>query len=433
LYCDRKIYHFVTSMTYCLNPHCQQPENPPNTKFCLSCGSALLLKERYRAIKLIGAGGFGRTFLGVDEDRLKTPCAIKQFFPQTQNSAALTKATELFNREAVQLLKLGEHPQIPGLYGYFEQDKRLYLVQEFIDGANLLQELQQQGAFSEAKIWQLLRELLPVLQFIHENGVIHRDIKPENILRRWRRQVGSQTQPTAGAPESPATLVLVDFGVAKQGTQSELATSGTITGTQGYAPLEQIWRGQAFPASDLYSLGVTCIHLLTQVPPDRLFDSNAGQWIWRQVLAKKGGSVSDELGEILDKMLVEAVKDRYQSASDVLQSVNRQSGQGVTQVSWPVHNLPGTHTTAPPTAPPTAPTNTSIQQRPAQPPDEISTLLEKVKTELSEAQPKSPKPPASVKTPAAGAESSNPPSKSQAFDPIQADLEALKAEFGEKS
>lgn len=412
-------------MTYCLNPDCQTPENPTDTKFCLNCGSSLLLKERYRAIKLIGAGGFGRTFLGVDEHRLQAQCAIKQFFPQSQQSAVLSKATELFNREAVQLLKLGEHPQIPALYAYFEQEQRLYLVQEFIDGANLLQELQV-GAFSETKIWQILRELLPVLQFIHEAGVIHRDIKPENILRR---NVLSSPPATAADPRQlTATLVLVDFGVAKQGTQSELAQSGTITGTQGYAPLEQIWRGQAYPASDLYSLGVTCIHLLTQVSPNQLFDSQRGQWNWRPVLDRKGGSVSDELGQILDKMLAEAVKDRYQSAAEAIAAVNGGSGQGVTQLSLPVTMAPSK--AAPSQAAPSQalPPTTSRSPSHSQAPDEISKLLETMKTELSQAQPKQS---SSPKSKAAGAQSSSQPSKSKAFDPIQAELDALKAEFGE--
>lgn len=419
-------------MTYCLHPQCQRPENPPDTKFCLNCGSPLLLKERYRAIKLIGAGGFGRTFLGVDEDRLKTPCAIKQFFPQTQNSAALSKATELFNREAVQLLKLGEHPQIPTLYAYFEQDKRLYLIQEFIDGGNLWQELQQQGAFSEAKIWQLLRELLPVLQFIHENGVIHRDIKPENILRRQLRHQTPTSVSAAG--QLREALVLVDFGVAKQGTQSELAESGTITGTQGYAPLEQIWRGQVYPASDLYSLAVTCVHLLTAVPPHELFNPQAGEWIWWQVLRQKGGSVSDELRQILDRMLAEAVKDRYQSAAAVLQAVDGGYSQTMTQVSLPV--------TQPPIPPGTAivhrhgfaiayPQHPQPKQQQGSPqPDEISKLLETVKSELSQTQPKQP---ASPPSPSPTAKSPQSTPKSPAFDPIQAELEAMKAEFGEKS
>ena len=194
-------------MSYCLTPNCPNPQNPEGTKFCLSCGSKLLLKERYRAIRPIGEGGFGRTFLAVDEDRLNARCVIKQFLPQFQGTTAIQKATELFSREAVRLDELGEHPQIPALLAYFEQDKRLYLIQEFIDGPNLLQVLQQQGAFSEQQIRALLLDLLPVVQFIHEHQVIHRDIKPDNILRR----------------NKDGKLVIVDFGVATQGTGTALA------------------------------------------------------------------------------------------------------------------------------------------------------------------------------------------------------------------
>ncbi|HIK29134.1 MAG: serine/threonine protein kinase [Oscillatoriaceae bacterium SKW80] len=272
-------------MTYCLNPNCPYPENPDTNKFYIACGSKLLLKERYRALRPIGEGGFGRTFLAVDEERLNAVCVIKQFMPQFQETEALQKATELFNREAVQLFNLGEHPQIPSLYAYFEQDRRLYLVQEFIDG---------------------LLDLLPVLQFIHSRGVIHRDIKPENILRS----------------KKDGKLVLVDFGVAKQNSSSNLAKTGTRTGTQGYAPMEQLRGGQAYPASDLYSLGVTCIVLLTRKMPDELYNPVEGEWVWRAQLAKQGKSISEHLGKIIDKMLSDLVRDRYQSAAEVLQDLN---------------------------------------------------------------------------------------------------------------
>lgn len=235
-------------MLYCPNPNCSNPFNPDSNKFCLRCGQILtpLFRNRFRVIKLLGEGGFGKTYEARDVDKMDEPCVIKQFFPQVEGTAALEKATELFKQEAKRLYDLGEHPQIPRLIAYFEQDQRLYLVQEFIDGHNLLQELQQQGTFSEAKIIQLLKDLLPVLQFIHEQGVIHRDIKPENIMRRHK----------------DGQLMLIDFGVSKQATGTIIGKVGTTVGTHGYAPLEQM-RGQVFPASDLYSLGVTCIRLLT--------------------------------------------------------------------------------------------------------------------------------------------------------------------------
>jgi serine/threonine protein kinase len=294
-------------MTYCLAPNCQKPQNPDATKFCLTCGSQLLLKNQYQAIQPIGEGGFGRTFLAVDANRLNAPCVIKQFFPLPEiqgNSLAMAKATELFEQEARQLLQLGEqHPQIPTLFAYFEQDKYLYLVQQFIDGQDLSKELVQRGAFSEEQIRELLHDLLPVLQFVHQQQVIHRDIKPTNILRR----------------QIDGKLVLIDFGVAKQLTVgTALTKTGTKAGTQGYAAMEQLRGGKAYPASDLYSLGVTCIHLLTQVEVDELYDPLEGKWLWREHLRQKGKDVSTQLGEILDKLLKDYVRERYQSVNEVL-------------------------------------------------------------------------------------------------------------------
>ena len=276
-------------MSQCLNPDCQHL-NLPITQFCQKCGNKLLLGDRYRAVKYISEGGFGRTFKAVDEHRLDTICVIKQFLPQLQGSAAIQKATELFKQEAVRLRDLGKHPQIPDLLAFFEQDKRFYLVQEFIDGEDLSKELQQQGKFSEKQIKQLLTELLPILDFVHKQKVIHRDIKPENIIRN-----------------SHGSLVLIDFGVAKELSGSVLTRVGTVTGTPGYAPPEQM-QGHVFPASDLYSLGVTCIRLLTGclleekngILVDELFDPMQMEWIWKN----KAAAISNNLGKVLDLSLI---------------------------------------------------------------------------------------------------------------------------------
>lgn len=298
-------------MLYCSNPTCSNSFNPDGNKFCLSCGSELspLFRNRYRVIQLLGEGGFGRTYEAIDTDRMDDPCVIKQFFPQLQGTAALEKATELFKQEAQRLYELGEHSQIPRLIAYFEQDKRLYLVQELIEGQNLLTELQQQGAFSEAKIWQLLADLLPVLKVVHESGVIHRDIKPENIMRR--RKDGK--------------LMLIDFGVSKQVTATLLGQAGTTVGTHGYAPMEQM-RGQVYPASDLYSLGVTCIRLMTQCLPkedgsDDLYDALNGRWILQKRLPP-GTTITSQLKQVLNKLLQDYLKDRYQSADEVVQALD---------------------------------------------------------------------------------------------------------------
>ncbi|MDB9522813.1 SUMF1/EgtB/PvdO family nonheme iron enzyme [Dolichospermum circinale CS-1225] len=293
-------------MSQCLNPDCLQ-QNPPDTIFCQHCGSKLILQERYRSVRVIGEGGFGRTFLAVDKQRLDTPCVIKQFLPQQSGSAALEKATELFKQEAFRLRDLGKHSHIPDLLAFFPQEGRLYLIQEFIDGKNLLDELQQKGKFSESEVKQILVELLPILQFVHDNKVIHRDIKPENIIRISQN----------------GALFLIDFGVSKEVGGSVLTRVGTITGTPGYAPPEQL-RGMVFPNSDLYSLAVTCIRLLTghfqkDDGDDLLFDSMRMQWIWKQYV-----SVSQDLEIVLDKMLQDLPINRFQSAYEVLSSLEKQ-------------------------------------------------------------------------------------------------------------
>ncbi|NJL02940.1 MAG: SUMF1/EgtB/PvdO family nonheme iron enzyme, partial [Spirulinaceae cyanobacterium SM2_1_0] len=290
-------------MRKCLNPDCLAA-NPDKSLFCHQCGDKLLLRERYWAKRILGEGGFGRTFLAVDEDKpSKPPCVIKQFLPQAQGTANLAKAAELFAQEAQRLEELGKHPQIPELLANFTADNRQYLVQELIDGPTLQQGLEQNGVFSERAIRELLQDLLTVLQFVHQNQVIHRDIKPENIIRR----------------ASDHKLVLVDFGAAKCVKPVQRSVTGTAIGSAEYCAPEQA-HGKPKFASDLYSLGVTCLHLLTQVSPFDLFDVMEAEWVWRDFL--NGNSVSKELGQLLDRLVVTRPKQRYQSAAAVLTALN---------------------------------------------------------------------------------------------------------------
>ncbi len=283
----------------CLNPVCSS-FNPIQHNFCSRCRTPLVLKDRYRAIRILGQGGFGRTFLAIDEDLPSKPVrVIKQFLPQAQGTATIKKAEELFEAEAIQLDRLGsQHDQIPSLFAHFTVDQRQYLIQEFIDGQTLADELKA-GVFTQEQVKAVLLDILPILQFIHSQNVIHRDIKPENIIRR----------------QSDQKLVLVDFGAAKQ-IIANLSAIGTVISSCGYAAPEQE-KGKAQYASDLYSLGVTCLELLTGVEPTELFDVNDHEWIWRNFL--NDNEVDSDLGDILDKLVQSALNRRYQNAEEVLQ------------------------------------------------------------------------------------------------------------------
>ena len=289
-------------MSYCLNPDCLRPENPPQSNFCRSCGGRLRLRDRYLAVQPIGQGGFGRTFKAIDEDKPSKPfCVIKQFFPQVQGTNAAQKAAELFTQEASALEQL-DYQNIPKLLAYFiTPDGRQYLVQEFIDGQNLKAELEQQGKFSSAQVRELLVTILATLDYIHQGGFIHRDIKPENIIRRTDNR----------------QLYLVDFGAAKMTTPDRSQLQGTTIGTPEFMSPEQGW-GRAFPSSDLYSLGVTCLNLLTGVSPFSLFDDLRSEWIWRDILAD---SIEPKLGVILDKLIQPRPIDRYPTARIALDAL----------------------------------------------------------------------------------------------------------------
>ncbi|MBK1989167.1 serine/threonine protein kinase [Sphaerospermopsis aphanizomenoides BCCUSP55] len=309
---------------YCTRPRCPRPKNyfadlddittlrTTQQKYCTSCGMPLLLDGRYVPTKLLGRGGFGAAFLASDR---RIPgmrkCVVKQFQPAGNlTSTQLQLAQNLFEREAEVLAQIGnEHEQIPDLFAFFpvavqslqpgQQEQFFYLVQEYIDGQNLEEELAQEGKFSEIGVTQILTEILPVLTFIHDKGIIHRDIKPSNIMRR-----------------QDGKLFLLDFGAVKQVTNAPTAASTGIY-SMGFAPPEQMAGNQVFPSTDLYALAVTIITLLTGEEASKLFDAYTNQWKWRTQ-----ATVSDRLADILDKMLLPAASQRFQSAAEVLEALS---------------------------------------------------------------------------------------------------------------
>ncbi|HEY9693338.1 MAG TPA: serine/threonine-protein kinase [Oculatellaceae cyanobacterium] len=292
-------------MICCLNPYCNEPLNQDDLVACKSCGTQLvkLLRDRFKIIEPIGRGGFGKTYLAEDIDKLNERCIIKQLIYQGRNQEEVDKIRQLFEQEARQLQQLGEHPQIPALFAYFQSNNYFFLAQQLINGRNLLQELEQEGLFMEANTRHLLQNLLPVLQYVHNRHVIHRDIKPENIIR----QSGTNN------------LVLIDFGVSKVVPLNAQTQTGTIIGSHGYSSPEQI-KGRAKPCSDLFSLGATCFHLLTGIHPSDLWTEKGYNWVddWQQYLPYP---LDPQFAYVLNRLLVKDYLQRYQSAAEVLRDL----------------------------------------------------------------------------------------------------------------
>ncbi len=292
-------------MSYCINPQCQNPQNPTHAMMCQSCGFQLRLKDRYRLVKILGQSSCNRTFLATDEDKPSKPrCVIKQFFSSPAfdtpaHPASLTLASD-FRHYVSELDKIGNNPYIPELLASFQEKDYTYLVQEYISGRNLAEELDQEGIFPELKIWHLLSEILPILHFVHHQGIVHGDIKPENIIRR------------PPAPQSYGKqLFLVDFG----GVNPLMNSLTSPQGSAEYAAPEQV-TGEITPKSDLYSLGVTCIHLLTDMSPFDLLEIKTNTWVWSHYLKKP---VSHRLSRILNKLIQRDPNKRYQSVAEVIQ------------------------------------------------------------------------------------------------------------------
>ncbi|MEH1859896.1 MAG: CHASE2 domain-containing serine/threonine-protein kinase [Nostoc sp.] len=278
------------------------PIDSPETK-----SGDLLLSGRYKISKTLGAGGFGRTYLAQDTQRPGNPtCVVKKLMPARQDTRFLQVARRLFHSEAEILEILGKHHQIPELLAYFEDNHEFYLIQQYIEGHTLSEELPPvQNVQNESFVMEMLKQVLEVLEFVHQHRVIHRDLKPTNIIRCVQNN----------------RLVLIDFGAVKlmqppSSEQTELAT--VAIGTRGYAPPEQ-FAGHPRLCSDIYALGMIAIQAITGIPPQELHPHpETGNVMWRQTV-----QMSAELAAILDKMVCYHFSDRYQSATAVLQDLKR--------------------------------------------------------------------------------------------------------------
>ncbi|MDJ0688383.1 MAG: serine/threonine-protein kinase [Xenococcaceae cyanobacterium MO_188.B32] len=278
---------------------------------------AALLNKRYRILETLGRGGFGETYLAEDTHMPSgRKCVIKQLKPVVEQPHIPLWMKERFQREAAILEELGEgHPQIPRLYAYFSEEDKFYLVQEWIEGQTLAQKWSSTGNLDAEQVISILVELLPVLDYIHERRIVHRDIKPENIILRDRDLMP----------------ILIDFGVVKEAMATKVhpkqsSAFSVSIGTPGYMPSEQA-AGRPVYSSDLYSLGLTAIFLLTgKSPQDLEADPRTGEIIWQ----KYAPNLDEKLTAILDKAIRFHPRDRFSSAREMLTAL--QSSSPVSQV-----------------------------------------------------------------------------------------------------
>lgn len=331
--CSNLIKTFYSSLSvmdvYCSKQHVNNEKN----RFCTQCGEPFplgvgqVVDNRYRIIRHLGQGGFGRTYLAEDLHQPQLQCVLKEFAPQVEKQQDLEKAKELFEREASVLKKL-QHPQIPRFHASLQVQLSnkdfFFLVQDYVEGDNYWDLLEnrktQEQTFSEEEVVKLLQQMLHILSYIHSLNVIHRDLSPDNVILRH----------TDHLP------VLIDFGGVKQLPASkgfwfiQLGGIRTLLGKKGYAPEEQLRQGKAFPSSDLYSLAVTALVLLTGQEPQKLYDSYQGNWRWGEEI-----KVSPQLEAVLKKMLAYKPSERYQQADDVLKDL-----QSYTCTTKPVNVKP---------------------------------------------------------------------------------------------
>ena len=270
-----------------------------------------LLNGRYQPVEVLANRGLGQTIIALDTQKPDNPeCVIKQHQLLHNHPECLEAAKHLFKTEAKILETLGSHDQISQLLDYFEIDQTFYLVQEFIFGHPLGAELSPDDRWTEGEVVMLLYEVLDILEYAHSQGVIHGAIQPDNLIRR----------------EQDGRLVLTDFSAIRQVRAPLLPAQEQVCltmsmGALDYMSVEQL-RGKSRPSSDIYALGMIAIQGLTGTKPDQLpEDPETGEVAWQQQ-----AKVSEAIAAILSKMVRYHFKERYQSATEVLEALKSLEG-----------------------------------------------------------------------------------------------------------
>jgi serine/threonine protein kinase len=274
---------------------------------------ATVIADRYEIIRQLGQGSFARTLLARDRE-LDRPVAIKVLRPRDDDGL---KAFELFEREA-QVLRDLRHPAIPAIHAFLRApwngSEAAFLVMEYIEGTSFAELIEHRRHLEPELVLHLLLELLGVLDYLHSRmpPVLHRDIKPANIIVR--------------PGDAPA---LVDFGAVRNVFRGSDEPGSTIVGTYGYMPYEQ-YMGQASPASDLFALGATFLHLITgRAPPQFLGPSG-------RLEIPADLHCDEPLRSVLSRMLSPAPAERFQSAREVRAALVARPATGLPATATPL-------------------------------------------------------------------------------------------------
>jgi serine/threonine protein kinase len=308
---------------YCINPACKRPDHPdnnnPHTRYCLSCGSQLLLNDQFRVSRLLSDdSGFGNVYEAFQGFSAKI---LKVLKPEWNSQP---KAIELFKQEYAVLKELSQQGVrgIPQAESYFEYPTKsglkLYcLVMEKVEGIDLVQWLKNNGKVNQTQALKWLREIVLILDKIHRKKYFHRDIKPPNIMMR-----------------NNGELVLIDFGTAREETQTyyQKVQGGQVTGISsvGYTPIEQ-QHGQAVAPSDFFALGRTFVHLLTGKHPSdpSMYDP------MRDVLNWRGHTenINPLLLDLIEGLMARLAANRPQNTQVILQRLDRLEQINYTKIS----------------------------------------------------------------------------------------------------
>ncbi|WP_310481421.1 protein kinase domain-containing protein [Chamaesiphon sp. VAR_48_metabat_403] len=261
-----------------------------------------ILHSHYQIVKVLGIGKSGTTYLAKDLDLIDSPFYIvKKIQTINIDPTDISLADKIFEIKGSIAYEVGKHPQIPTLFSKFTADDARYLVREYIDGEPLSQELTLGVIWSQTQVFDLLIELLGILNFVHGFGYIHQDINPHNIIRRYE----------------DGRLFLIGFGCVQ-----DLGNLGqNLPGEEpknindpSYVPYEQEQNVSKIN-SDIYAIGAIAIQALTgRYPIEK--DAYSYELKWRDEV-----TIDPRLVTIINKMVRPDYRNRYQSASEVLEAL----------------------------------------------------------------------------------------------------------------